>query len=147
MESITPKESHIVCRLCGTIVHSNHPTCRKCGLEVSSEGIEELAEIEDKTLRAISEAENLKIIASFSIGFSLGSIYYYYLIHPQAVWFNLPLWINYIYFAIAYIRWHRRYADMIFEETDLENIKSAKWNAFILILFSAILAFGLAVLK
>ena len=42
--SIVEKERFADCPLCNTPVSSNSPICKKCGLEMSSEGIIEMAE-------------------------------------------------------------------------------------------------------
>ncbi len=146
MESIVPKESYIECRLCGNTISSSKPICRKCGLEISPEGVEELAQIKEQIFQAISDANSLKLIASMSLTYSLISICYYLLIGPQSVWFNLALWVSYVYFIVSFIRWHQKYSKIIFDADDLDEIQKDKRAAWILIVWSMISAFGLTIL-
>lgn len=146
MESIVLKERYIECRLCGNTISSSKPICRECGLQASPEGVEELAQIEEQTFQAVNDANSLKLIASTSLTFSMFSIYYYLAIGPQSVWFNLALWVSYVYFVVSFIRWHRKYSKIVFNANDFEKIQKDKRTAWILIICSMISAFGLTVL-
>lgn len=146
MESIAPKERYAECRLCGNTVSSSKPTCKKCGLETSPEGIENLAQIEEQTFKAINDANSLKLIATASLTFSSFSIYYYIAIGPQSVWFNLALWVSYVYFIVSFIRWNRKYSKIIFDSNDIEKIQKDKRTALFLIICSMVISFGLTIL-
>lgn len=145
MRSVVPKEKYAECRLCGTIVSSSKPVCQKCGLQTSSIGIEELAEIDDQISNALSDANSLILLASIAFFLSIGNIFYFFLVDRNAVWFNLPLWISYLYFGISYLKWHKNYSKIIFNNCDFEEIKKAKKKSLIFIGYSMALGFGLLI--
>lgn len=145
MQSITHKDRYTECRLCGTTISSSHPTCKNCGLQASSGGIEEIAETEAQISQAIGEAENLKLIAKISFFFSIINIYYYFAVDPQSVWFNLPLWVSYVYFIVSFVRWKRKHSEIFFNNEELAKLEKEKRQALILIVFSVIIGFGMTI--
>ena len=146
MESIVPKERYIECPYCFHPISSYKAICAKCGLEVSAEGVEELAQIEEQILDAVYDAGNLKSIASFAFGYSFFNLLYFFLIDREAIWLNVMLWGSYVYFIIAFVKWHQKYSKLVFEPDDLEKIRSDKRAALTFILYSVIVGFGLTVL-
>ena len=60
MESIIPERKFANCRLCDTLVSSDNPICKNCGLEMSPQGIIELAEIEESKGDPIYEIREIK---------------------------------------------------------------------------------------
>jgi len=146
MESVVPQERYIDCPYCYHPVSSYEAFCSKCGLEASAEGIEELAQIEEQIFRAINDADGLKLIAIFPFYFSFLSLFYFFMVDRQAIWFNLPLWVSYVYFIIAFVSWHRKYSELVFEPDELEKIRNDKRAALTFIAYSVILGFGLIVL-
>lgn len=146
MESIVPKVRYIDCPYCLHPISSSKAICPKCGLEVSAKGVEELAQIEEQISDAVNDAGNLKLIASFPFGYSFVNLIYFFAIDPQAIWLNIPLWGGYVYFAISFVKWQRKYSRLIFNPDDLEKIRRDKRGALTLIVCSMIVGFGLAVL-
>ncbi len=69
--SIIDEEKFAECRLCNHLVSSINPICKNCGLETSSEGIIELAEIDDLELEdeisKLNDAFTLRVLAILSL--------------------------------------------------------------------------------
>ena len=143
MESVVPKERYIECPYCHHLISSYEATCRKCGLQADRAGIEELAGIEEQISLAIHDANRLKWAGLSAFLYSFLGVIYFFAIDRQAVWFNLPLWVSYVYFIVSFVKWQRKYSELIFEPEDLENIRNDKKVAWTLIIYSAIVGFGL----
>jgi hypothetical protein len=142
MESIKQEEKHIACRYCGGVVYSSQPACAKCGLEMTSQGIVELSEIEDKAFQALGDIYKLKMTSALFpgftiIGFILASIieikfffYVYFLMGIVAVGLN-------------FIGWNQKYSAVDFSPEDGEYIKTNKRQALTLFLGNLIIGLGI----
>jgi hypothetical protein len=136
METLTNEESHIECRLCGGIVYSHDPTCRKCGLEMSVSGINDLAKIKDETYTALSKVSMIKYSAIISHGFNILSLLYFsfgmFFYSKLLIWFGLSIYIG------NYISWSQKYGKIEFSQEDKLEIKRTKQQSMLIFACSAI---------
>lgn len=120
---IIEEERFAECRLCNHLVSSINPICKNCGLETSSEGIIELAELEESVENAEKQGfvgiYSLRVFAIISLAMNLlGGLF---LSLGISSIFKLYYWIGFFLYAIAYFAWHKRYLKTKFgiEETKL----------------------------
>jgi hypothetical protein len=137
METLTKEESHIECRLCGGIVYSHDPTCKKCGLEMSKSGINDLAKIEDAKYTALSKMLMIKYSAMIGHGFNILSLLYFYF--GLGFFSKVFIWFGFAIFIGNYIGWNQQYAKIEFSQEDKLEIKKTKQESLIIFAFSAVI--------
>ena len=141
MQSIKYEEIYAFCRYCDGIVYANQPICKKCGLEMSSEGIFELAEIEEVNVKALDEIYKLRQSATIFllmtiVGFLIA------LIPGFSFFFHLYFWIAISSIFFNFIGWNNRYVALNFAIEDIKTVEQKKKE--ILLLFLGNLILGLA---
>lgn len=137
METLTKEENHIECRLCGGIVYSNNPTCKKCGLEMSKSGINDLAKIEDEKYTALSKVSMIKYSAMVSLVFSLLS-FVLYLGFDTGFFSKMYIWFGFFIFIVNYLGWNQKYSKIEFSQEDKLEIKKTKQESLMIFACSAI---------
>jgi hypothetical protein len=134
MEILTTKESHIECRLCGSIVYSYDPTCKKCGLEMSIGGINDLAKIEDEKYNALGKVSMIKYSAIISHGFNILSLLYFSF--GMFFFSKVFIWFGFFIFIGNYIGWNQKYSKIQFAKEDELEIKKHKKESLLIFTFS-----------
>jgi len=136
MESISPKERFYPCPHCSFSISSNLPKCKRCGLEVSADGVDELARTEAAKIAAITDAKHLKGISFLFALLSMGANY---VLTGNSI-FVLFLLESWMFGLCAFIwklgRWHQNHSQSYFELDILEEAKKEKKKAIIIFLFS-----------
>lgn len=135
------EEKFAECRLCNHLVSSSNPMCGKCGLETSSEGIIELAELEE----SVEDAErqgfwgiySLRILAIISFVMILfGALF---LSLGLSSIFKLYYWTGFFLYALAYFAWDKKYLRTTFGIEETELIAREKRISLIIFISSIIL--------
>jgi hypothetical protein len=130
MESITPKERFIPCTNCNHPVSSILPTCERCGLEMSGDGIDDLARTEEAKTLAIEKAIELKRGAVLFLLYSIFVSFFFSKNVEYSRLFLLGLWIIALgVFISNLIRWNQNHSQKHFEFDLLEEAKKEKKRA------------------
>jgi hypothetical protein len=137
METIAEEEKHIECRLCGGIVYSQNPTCKKCGLEMSRNGIKDLAEMEDEKYVALSKVSMIKYSAINSHIFNALSLFYLSL--NTGFFSKLFILFGFFIFIGNYSGWNQKYSKIEFSQEDKLEIKTAKQESLVIFAVSAVI--------
>lgn len=141
MESIKSEENYVFCRFCGGIVYADHPNCKKCGLEMSSEGVTELAEIEEENVKSLDEIYKLRQTSSIFLLMTIAG-FLFSLMLGFSFFFHLYFWIAISSIFFNFVGWNNKYAGLNFAIEDIETVKQKKRE--ILFLFFGNLILGLA---
>jgi len=141
VESIKFEENYVFCRFCNGIVYADQPICKKCGLGMSSEGITELAEIEEENIKALDAIYKLRqsstiFLVMTIVGFLIA------LIPGFSFFFHLYFWVAISSIFLNFIGWNNKYSALNFAFDDTEMVKKKKRE--ILLLFFGNLILGLA---
>jgi hypothetical protein len=144
MVSIAPKEKFTNCRLCHNLVGSDNPICKTCGLEMSSEGIIELATIEEQENLGFDRIYDLKVLSIFSLLSTILGYLFTLLFQSMEVnitfFFKLYFWVGFLGYLPVYINWHQKHSKKRYSVEDAELIKSQKKQS--LLIFSLSVALG-----
>ncbi|MCU0238448.1 MAG: hypothetical protein MUC29_03325 [Pyrinomonadaceae bacterium] len=131
------KEKYINCRYCNEVVSSFAPICKKCGLEMTSEGIIELAEIEELTIDAKEDALRLNLISGFCLCYTIiGGIILFPLTNYVGL-INSSFIVAFFYYLFALFKWQKKYSKIILQTDELFEAKINK-RASIIVFFVSI---------
>ena len=125
MESLISEEKHVPCRYCNGIVYASHPVCAKCGLEMTSEGVVELSEVENRTFGAADELYKLKLTSGFFLVFTIAGFAFSYMLE-LIIFFHLYFWMGIVTVFFNFTGWNRKYSTIDFTLEDSEMIKRTK---------------------
>lgn len=146
--SILEEEKFAECRLCNHLVGSFNPTCKSCGLEMSSEGIIELAEIKDyqdslnednhnKNLD-FADVFNLKNLACLSLAFTIvGTVFS--LSTGFNLMFKVYFWLGLFFYVSFYISWNNKFSKAELSAEEMDIVKREKTISLLIFLSSSIL--------
>ena len=141
MESIKIEENYVFCSFCGGIVYADLPTCKKCGLGMSSEGVSDLAKIEEENTEALDRIYKLRQSSTvFLVLTGIGSLVA--LIPGFSFFFYVYFWMAISNIFLGFVNWNNKYSTLNFAFEDIETIKQKKKE--ILFLFFVNLILGLA---
>lgn len=104
--SIVERERFIECRYCDHLVSSENPVCSNCGLEMTSEGITELAKLDESTREEsysrIKRSYILMFIALMSLFFTIiGGLMSYWIENPAP--FKFYFWLGLIVYFLMLV--------------------------------------------
>jgi RNA polymerase subunit RPABC4/transcription elongation factor Spt4 len=138
MESIIAKTKNIECVFCETAISSDNPICKKCGAEMTSEGIESLAVLAEKSIEAKDKATALLkhafeiVIYAISIpvfGYIFGEVFY---------WLYIFYVVSSILFFRSLVNWNKNYTDSILISDDFIEANDQQKNAVLVFVTSVI---------
>jgi hypothetical protein len=92
---------------------------------MNSEGIIDLAKIEESKIDAIQELYKLKQISLVYIVFPLLGYLFVYLTEIRLL-FHIYFWMVIIMMTLSYRGWNAKYSSVEFESEDVETIKNYK---------------------
>lgn len=141
MESIKLEESYVFCGFCGGMVYADQPICKKCGLEMSSAGVADLAKMEEGNIKALDEIYKLRQISTISLIITIAG-FLITLALGFNFFFHLYFWMAIANIFFGFVGWNNKYATLNFAFEDIEMIKKKKKE--ILFLFFVNLILGLA---
>lgn len=140
--SIVEKERFADCPLCNTPVSSNSPICKKCGLEMSSEGIIEMAEdkesIEPVDNIDFSDIYNLRNLAFLSLAYNIFG-YIFYLGLELPFFFKIYFWIGLFFYYSAYTSWNKKFSKQTLSYEDAVIVKKEKTISLLIFLCSTLI--------
>lgn len=142
MENLVQEEKHTFCRYCNGVVYASHPTCKKCGLEMSTQGVAELAEIESRNIKALEEIYKIKMTSVIFLPFTLIGFVFASMLDMK-FFFHVYFWMGIISVFFAFLGWNQKYSLIDFTAEDDEIIQ--KYKKEILILFFCNLIVGLGI--
>ncbi|HEY0658617.1 MAG TPA: hypothetical protein VGD05_09085 [Pyrinomonadaceae bacterium] len=141
VDSIKIEENYVFCRFCGGIVYANQPTCKKCGLGMSSDGICDLAKIEEENTEALDHIYKLKQLSTIFLAMTVMG-FLIALIPEFSFFFHIYFWVAISNVFLGFVGWNNKYSALNFNFEDIETIKQKKRE--ILFLFFVNLILGLA---
>jgi hypothetical protein len=146
--SIIEDEKFIECRLCNHLVGSLNPTCKNCGLEMSSEGILELAEFEEIDEKIEKDGfigiYSLRILAILSLAMTLfGAVFFLSFGLPS--FFKLYFGTGLFIYLAAYLSWNKKYLKQKFGTEETELIAKEKRLSLMIFTFSILIGVSIFV--
>lgn len=145
--SILEEEKFAECRLCNNLVSSLNPICKNCGLEMSREGIIELAEFDEIDEKIEREGfigiYSLRVFSLMSLAMTIFGAFFF-LSFGLSSFFNLYFGAGLFFYLMTYFFWNKNYLKQKFgvEETQL----IAKEKRLSLIIFTMSFAIGIGII-
>ena len=118
--SIIEQERFIECRYCDHLVSSDNPICGNCGLEMSSQGIIELAELEDNESKDFDKIYRLTYLAVFNFTMVFLGIVYIFL--GTQTFFKFFFWLDIVLYVIGYFLWKKTTSEKNFSEKEKQVV-------------------------
>lgn len=138
-QSIVPKEYFTRCYLCDTFISSYDPTCKKCGLRMSAERIENLALEEEADKLGFDYIYNLKAVSVISLALTILG-YLLTLILPQFnFFFKIYFWTGTVIYLFFYLSWQHNHSLKEYSPEEIELIRHQKKYSLIIFSISVIL--------
>lgn len=141
MTSILQKNGFIRCPNCSNLISSFSPSCSKCGLLASEDGVMELALIDEQNLTALSDADSLLNFAASPFMLLLVAVVLAYVIPPFSVTLIFFSAVCIGVFWWKYFGWGRNYLKTEFPDVHFHAAQTTRKKARIL----GVLATGAAI--
>lgn len=140
--SILEEEKFVECRFCDHLVSSENPICKHCGLEMSSEGIIELAEIEENESKDFDKIYRLTYLAVFNFTSVFVGIVYIFL--GVQTFFKFFFWLSLFLYVAGYFLWKKKTSEKKFSEKEKQVVNEQLelfFGSFIITTIAGILVY------